>query len=117
MILVNVQSRDGRECARQLCTDPDRVVLFHEWVDACLTAGKLLGDELDWGNLRIQDPEIVDENLYAEDTAPSAPKVKEEAVDGASAESNRYVELTSFGHSLLMVWKAVANAHVAYATS
>ncbi|CAE6425937.1 unnamed protein product [Rhizoctonia solani] len=65
VILVDAQTRNGRKCAReQLASNSERVVLFVEWIEACISAGKLLGDDLDWGNLRIQDPEIIDESLY-----------------------------------------------------
>ncbi|CAE6524337.1 unnamed protein product [Rhizoctonia solani] len=72
VILVDAQTRKGRACARdQLASDPERVVLFVEWIDACVSAGKLLGDDLDWGSLRIQDPEILDESLYEDETNDS----------------------------------------------
>ena len=49
-----------------MCADPDSVVLFHEWINACIDAGKLLNAEFNWGSLRIQDPVLVDESLYGD---------------------------------------------------
>ncbi|KAJ1311657.1 hypothetical protein OPQ81_010132 [Rhizoctonia solani] len=72
VILVDAQSPKGRACAReQLASGTERIVLFVEWVDACISAGKLLGSDLDWGNLRIQDPEILDESLYEDESKDS----------------------------------------------
>ncbi|CCO26710.1 hypothetical protein BN14_00741 [Rhizoctonia solani AG-1 IB] len=79
VLLVDAQTRNGRECARnQLATDPERIVLFVEWIEACVSAGKLLGDDVDWGNLRIQDPEIVDESLYEEPADSHVAHVKQD---------------------------------------
>ncbi|KDN39556.1 hypothetical protein RSAG8_08712, partial [Rhizoctonia solani AG-8 WAC10335] len=80
VILVDAQTRKGRACGRdQLASDPERVVLFVEWIDACVSARQLLGEDLDWGNLRIQDPEILDESLYDGEANDSQVKrVKEE---------------------------------------
>ena len=64
-----------------------------EWVEACLSAGKLLGEDLDWGNLQIQDPEIVDDSLYEDEpngsqafTAHAKADVKQE-----DSKDHRYV--------------------------
>ncbi|CAE6522988.1 unnamed protein product [Rhizoctonia solani] len=80
VILVDAQTRKGRACGRdQLASDPERIVLFVEWIDACVSARQLLGEDLDWGNLRIQDPEILDESLYDDEANDSQVKrVKEE---------------------------------------
>ncbi|CAE7149311.1 unnamed protein product [Rhizoctonia solani] len=76
VILVDAHTRQGRACGReQLASDSERVVLFVEWIDACVSAGQLLGEELDWGSLRIQDPEILDESLY-EDQPQASPHAK-----------------------------------------
>ncbi|CUA77509.1 hypothetical protein RSOLAG22IIIB_02524 [Rhizoctonia solani] len=83
VILVDPETRKGRKCGReQLASDPERIVLFVQWIDACLSAHKLLGEDLDWGHLRIQDPEILDESNYEEEgndsQAYGAHRVKEE---------------------------------------
>ncbi|CAE6521977.1 unnamed protein product [Rhizoctonia solani] len=81
-IVVDTHTGKGRACGReQLASDPERVVLFVEWIDACIDARQLLGEDLDWGNLRIQDPEILDESLYDDqvnDPHASGSHVKEE---------------------------------------
>ncbi|QRW18943.1 BRCA1 carboxy-terminus (BRCT) domain protein [Rhizoctonia solani] len=89
VILVDAQTRNGRECARnQLDTGSERIVLFVEWIEACVSAGKLLGEDVDWGNLRIQDPEIVDESLYEEPGDSHVPHVKQDIKEEDHADTN-----------------------------
>ncbi|KAF8605047.1 hypothetical protein BDV93DRAFT_543631 [Ceratobasidium sp. AG-I] len=66
VVLIDADSPNGRLLARRMCTDSDSVVLFHEWINACVDAGKLLNAEFNWGSLRIQDPVLVDESLYGD---------------------------------------------------
>ncbi|CAE6429312.1 unnamed protein product [Rhizoctonia solani] len=88
VILVDAQTRNGRACARnQLATDSERIVLFVEWIEACVSAGKLLGEDLDWGNLRIQDPEIVDESLYEEPSDSHVAHVKQDVKEEDHVDS------------------------------
>ncbi|KAF8761899.1 hypothetical protein RHS01_01025 [Rhizoctonia solani] len=88
VILVDAQTRNGRECARnQLDTGSERIVLFVEWIEACVSAGKLLGEDVDWGNLRIQDPEIVDESLYEEPGDSHVPHVKQDIKEEDHADT------------------------------
>lgn len=107
MLLVDAQTRNGRECARnQLATDPERIVLFVEWIEACVSAGKLLGDDVDWGNLRIQDPEIVDESLYEEPADSHVAHVKQDIKEEDHADPKyRYLSTILFVRRVLTVHK------------
>jgi hypothetical protein len=75
-----------------MCTDPNSVVLFHEWINACIDAGKLLNAEFSWGSLRIQDAALVDESLYGQDEEappPAKRSIKKEEQSGDHAASSQ----------------------------
>ncbi|QRV90907.1 glycosyltransferase family 25 protein [Ceratobasidium sp. AG-Ba] len=84
VVLIDAEAPASRQRARDMCKSS--IVLFVEWVDACISAGRLLGPEHKWGSLRIDDPEIVDESLYNDEDPPEhnnppAPRLSREPQD------------------------------------
>ncbi|KAG9104423.1 hypothetical protein FRC06_002658 [Ceratobasidium sp. 370] len=83
IILIDAEIRESRQRARDMCRSS--IVLFNEWVDACVSAGRLLGADHKWGSLRIEDPAMVDESLYTDEdpqqSIQHAPRVPEEEED------------------------------------
>ncbi|KAG9127377.1 hypothetical protein FRC07_014541 [Ceratobasidium sp. 392] len=66
IILIDADLQESRQRARDMCRTS--IVVFNEWVQACVDAGRLLGADHKWGSLRIDDPALVDESFFTDGT-------------------------------------------------
>ncbi|KAK0208068.1 hypothetical protein DFS33DRAFT_1410344 [Desarmillaria ectypa] len=80
-ILVHPQSDTGRQFIRDWGTDAGKVVLNHQWVQQCSTAGKLLGADDNWGNCTTQDDGLPIGSTEEEDVKSPLPTPRETPVD------------------------------------
>ena len=70
VILVNSHSDQGRQFIRDWGGDTNKVVLEHSWVQASITAGKVLNEDDNWGGcLAVDDGLPIGEKDESDDVA------------------------------------------------
>ena len=69
VLLVDADSRSGKQFVRDWAADPNKVVLGYQWARRCVAQRRLLLEDDDWGGFRVSDDgeDIDSEDEYAEE--------------------------------------------------